>query len=202
MGPVLAEGLRSAIAAAVKDGEAKTSAELVVVVRARSGTYRDVHYLFGFLLGVATLMLLLYLPHEFPLALFAVDVIVSFIVGTSLAAGVSAFGRALVSKKRMDAQVDEGSHAAFFQRGVTKTSARTGVLVFVSLFEQQARVIADLGIDVGEMGEAWTGALAAANESARDPEMIPAAIRALGVALAEHHPRGAGDKNELPDEVG
>ncbi|MGZ3423662.1 MAG: hypothetical protein ACXVEF_36520 [Polyangiales bacterium] len=202
MGPVLADDLRRAISTAVKEGEAKTSAELVVVVRARSGTYRDVHYLFGFLLGVVTLMALLYLPHEFPLALFGVDVIVSFILGTSLAAGLVPFGRVLVSKKRMDAQVDENAHAAFFERGVTKTSARTGVLVFFSLFEQQARVLADLGIDVAEMGDAWTGALAAANEAARDPDMIPAAVRALGVALAEHHPRSADDKNELADEVG
>jgi putative membrane protein len=200
MAGVVSEELRRAIAAAVKEGEAKTSAELVVVVRAHSGTYRDVHYAFGFAFALATLVALLYLPTEFPLWLFGVDIIVGFIVGSLIAAVVAPLARALATTKRLDAQVDQAAHAAFFERSVSRTSARTGVLLFVSLFEQRVRVLPDIGIHVEEMGEAWKGAILAAAEGARDPQVIPAGLRALAVALAAQHPRTEGDTNELPDE--
>src|SRR5262245_19104590 len=143
MAKVLTEDLRRAIEAAVKDGESKTSAEHVVVVRACSGTYRDVHFAFGFAFAVVTLVALLYLPTEFPLHVFGVEIVVAFVVGSLFAAAFAPLSRALVTNKRLDAQVDEAAHAAFFAKNVARTSVRTGVLVFVSLFERRARVLAD-----------------------------------------------------------
>lgn len=190
------QALRDQIVAAVREAESRTAAEIVVVARARSGTYRDAHFAFGFAVAVATLTALFYLPTVFPYWLFPIDVVVSFAVGSLLAATIGPLGRALVPHGRLDAQVTEGAHAAFFAGGVSRTSGRWGVLVYVSVFEQRARVVADIGVDAN-----LEQATAAIQEGARDPSRLPDGIRALGAALAQSLPRSADDRNELPDAI-
>ncbi len=192
-----------ALTAAVRDAEARTAAEIVVVVRPRSGTYRDVAYAFGFGLAVVTLTALLYLPTEFPLWMFGLDVVVAFAVGALLVALSPGLTRLLTSKKRLDDQVTTAAHAAFFEKGVSRTSGRWGVLVYVSLLEGHARVVPDVGIEPhfseADAKEALANAVAAIEEGAQDASVLPVGLLALGVVLGERLPRGEDDVNELGD---
>src|ERR1043165_1563671 len=54
-----------AIAQTVADIEKQTNAEVVVVVRGRSGTYRHADYLFGAIVAFLGVILILFLPWEF-----------------------------------------------------------------------------------------------------------------------------------------
>ncbi|MBK7400202.1 MAG: hypothetical protein IPJ34_29100 [Myxococcales bacterium] len=187
---------KTALGKAAREVEAITAAELVLVVRARSATYRDAHYAFGVAVAVATLMALLYLPQEFPLWLFAVDLLASFVGFSVLAALVPAITRALVPAGRRARQVAESARAAFYDKGVSRTSGRWGVLVYASLLEQEVEVLADLGIEEGVVDEPTIEALRAA-VAADDTAAFTAALAALGKRLAARYPRTEGDLNEL-----
>lgn len=180
--------------------EAATAAELVLVVRTRSGTYRDVHYAFGMAFALATLLALLYLPHEFPLWLFAVDLLAAFVAGSLAAALVGSLGRALVPAARRARQVAEAARAAFYDKGVSRTSGRWGVLVYASCFEQAVEVLPDLGVAPEVLDEGTRQALGAA-VARDDATAFAAALEALGARLAERYPRQADDRNELGDDV-
>ncbi len=88
------------LAQCVRDIESETDAELVIVVRARSGSYRHADYLWGALLAFATLLFLLFSPFEFAHYWVAIDVAVSFIVGTYISSRSSALRRLLTTKKQ------------------------------------------------------------------------------------------------------
>lgn len=191
---------KTALGKAAREVEAITAAELVLVVRARSATYRDAHYAFGVAVAVATLMALLYLPQEFPLWLFAVDLLASFVGFSVLAALVPGITRALVPAGRRARQVAESARAAFYDKGVSRTSGRWGVLVYASLLEQEVEVLADLGIEEGVVDEPTIEALRAA-VAADDTAAFTAALTALGKRLAARYPRTEGDVNELDDAI-
>lgn len=59
------DAARVALTDCVKKIETATDAELVLVVRARSGSYRHADYLFGALLAFAGLLFLLFSPFDF-----------------------------------------------------------------------------------------------------------------------------------------
>ncbi|MFZ1681303.1 MAG: TPM domain-containing protein, partial [Rhizobiaceae bacterium] len=92
----------------------------------------------------------------------------------------------------------------FLARNVHRTRARTGVLLFVSIAERYATVIADAGI-AEHVGQAeWNAIVAGLTEAAatgRHADGFAAAVHAAGGLLAEHFPKGADDTNELDDHV-
>jgi putative membrane protein len=92
----------------------------------------------------------------------------------------------------------------FLARNVHITTARTGVLIFVSLAERYAEVVADSGINAEVEQESWNGIVADLVAHARDDRLTDgfvAAVAAVGVLLARHFPRGEADDNELDDHL-
>ncbi len=186
----------------VKAIEARTAAEVVVAVHTTSGHYRHTDYLVGFLLSLVTLLALLYLPDEYPLEIFPVDVAASFLMGTLLSQVLPAVRRRLTSPRLLEENVRRAARAAFVELGISRTTGRTGVLVFVSVFERRVAVVPDLGVDPAAMGPEWDAALAklsAAVASAGSPEPFFEALRLLAPPLERTLPRSADDVNELPD---
>src|SRR5689334_10105683 len=114
----------------VKAIEARTAAEVVVAVRHASGQYRHTDYLVGFGLSLVTLVAMLCLPPEFPLETFPVDVVLSFVLGAGLSALLPGVRRRLTSRKLLEENVRTAARAAFVELGVSRTSGRTGLLVF------------------------------------------------------------------------
>jgi putative membrane protein len=196
------EATRQKTAAEVKAIEARTSAEVVVAVRHASGHYRHTDYLVGFGLSVVTLLALLYLPIDFPLEFFPVDVVLSFAAGTFGSAVMPALRRRLTSSKLLEENVRTAARAAFVELGISRTSARTGVLVFVSTFEQRVEVVVDAGVNIAALGREWEAALAklsAAVVASSTPAPFLQALQGLAGPLERVLPRSADDINELPD---
>lgn len=95
--------------------------------------------------------------------------------------------------------------AAFLEQEVFQTAGRTGILLFVSLFERRVVILADSGIHARvEEGE-WDGIVARIVDGIRRGEAeaaLVAGVRACGDLLARHglsRPPGRG--NELADDV-
>ncbi len=79
----------------------------------------------------------------------------------------------------------------FLTRNVHLTSARTGVLLFVSLAERYAEVVADSGINSRVPQETWDGVVAGLIAHARRDRLADGFVEAIGTVgalLAEHFP--------------
>jgi putative membrane protein len=89
-------------------------------------------------------------------------------------------------------------------RRISHTRERTGVLIFVSLAERYARIIADEGIASKVDQREWQAAIDALTRQMRDGHMTDgflAAIAACGEVLAHHAPPGKYPREELPDRL-
>ncbi|TIT75581.1 MAG: TPM domain-containing protein [Mesorhizobium sp.] len=92
----------------------------------------------------------------------------------------------------------------FLARNVHRTSARTGVLMFVSIAERYAEVVADSGIDAKVGQHVWDGVVRELTRHAGDDRLADGfvkAIESVGAVLAEHFPVTEGDTNELDDHL-
>jgi putative membrane protein len=85
-----------------------------------------------------------------------------------------------------------------------RTEGRTGILIYLSMAERRAEIVADDAIlkvtDAHTWGEAMTALLVEVKQG-RPGDGIVAAIERVGGVLAEHFPRSAGDTNEIPDKL-
>jgi putative membrane protein len=194
---------KAEVANAIGAVERVTSAEVVVAVRATSGYYRHTDYLVGFALSFAALLVFLFDSHEFSIDWMPVDSILAFVLGAFASASVPPLRRALTSRKLMRGNVRTAAHATFFDLGVGKTAGRTGILVYVSMFEKSVEVVPDVGIDAAVLGAPFKNAITALDAALHRGPSFPRfteALRALGPILGTVLPRSSNDVNELPDE--
>lgn len=189
------------LAQCVTEIEQGTDAELVIVVRARSGTYRHADYLFGSLVAFAGLLCLLFLPVDFHQYWVPVDVLVLFVLGAFLSSRSSGVRRLLTSKKFRDAAVRTGAAAMFYDAGIANTNAEMGILIYLSLLERRLELIADRGVLKGVPPREWNQSLFALKEAGRNPDSqsLLKALRELGELLGKHLPATGENPNELPD---
>jgi putative membrane protein len=192
------DAARRQVTEAVVDVESHTAAEVVVVVRRTSGTWREVDLAVGAAAGFAVLLLVLFHPKPIPVIAMPVDVALGFVAGAVLSANLSLLKRALLPRRRVRAQVLAMARAAFVEHGVSRTTGRTGILVYVSTFERLVEVIADVGVDPKAVQAELDALQASLSHGARFDRFI-AALRALGPPLGNCLPRSPDDVNELPD---
>lgn len=200
----LARDGKAALTRAIAAFEARTAAELVVVVEPRAGHYLHVGVLFGVLAALACLTFLLYGEPSFHLHWFIIDPLLVGLLGAYLGSRWPALERALTPLARRDAWVLRAARAAFVARGVADTRDRSGVLCYVAVAERSAVVLADLGVRKAVPSAAWSQAcaplLAAVARGAQAVEVAPLLVT-LGELCGEHLPRLDDDVNELSDEV-
>lgn len=92
----------------------------------------------------------------------------------------------------------------FLARNVHLTSGRTGVLLFLSLEERYAEVVADSGINAHVSKETWHGVvrlLVAHAGRDRLADGFCEAVGEVGKLLARHFPHRGVDVNELDDHL-
>lgn len=182
--------------------ESETSAEVVVAVRKRSDPYRQADYLFGFVFAVGVLALLLFLPQDFAIEYFPLDVAVGFLVGAVICNNVPGLKRLFAGRTTLDRTVRSGALRAFHELGISRTSGRTGVLVYVSILEKRVELVPDIGVDPAAV-EGWDGIVGRLRMAVkhRNLDAFEAALVELGPPLGRVLPRADDDVNELPDAV-
>ena len=99
---------------------------------------------------------------------------------------------------------ERAARHAFARLGIANTHRRNGVLVFVAPRRRRLVVLADVAIDAA-LGTAFCEAVVAAiAERFRTGDLtggLVHGIELIATQLAVHFPRGAADRNELPDAV-
>lgn len=85
-----------------------------------------------------------------------------------------------------------------------RTHGRTGVLIYLSMREHRAEIVADAAIVAKVEPEVWGEAMARMIAHVRDgrvAEGLVAAVHEVGNVLTQHFPRHEDDVNELPDRL-
>jgi putative membrane protein len=132
----------------------------------------------------------------------------SLVLGLYLAAGFfsrfQAVQRAFTSNYDLHHQVLARAEVEFHREGLGGTSAHTGVLIFLSLMEKVAVVLADQAIAEKVPVHGWDKVIAkviAGAKTGRWAEKLEDALRECGAYLASHFPANGPKKNELPNTV-
>jgi len=189
------------IAAAVRDIEKATDAEVVIVVRGRSGSYRHADYLFGALLAFAGLLFVLFSPFDFHTYWVPFDVALLFAVGALVSFRSDTLQRLLTTDSFRTKAARAGAAAMFYEAGIANTHAENGLLIYLSLLERKMEVIADRGVLKAVPPLKWNHSVFELKEVAQkcEPEDLINALRNLGAVLAEHLPATGENPNELAD---
>ena len=193
---------RERIAAAIRAAESKTSGEIVCVLAEKSS---DATALPIFIAAVAALALpwLLVATTAMPVFRILSLQVVIFIAAVA-ALCLPRVRVALIPRAARHAIAHRVALEQFAVRGVANTADRTGILIFVSLAERYARIIADEGIAARVHQSEWQGAIDALIAHMRDGRIADGFITAIekcGDALARHFPRTETTRDELPDRI-
>ena len=196
------------IASAIRVAESATSGEIFCVVARTSDPY-----FFPAALFVTTGILVAGMLAAFGAHLWWIELrVVDFVLAQALAVVLAWLLLWFVPSIRLMfvplglryRRAHDNALKQFLSRNVHRTEARTGVLVFVSLAERYAEIVADSGIDAKVDRDQWNGVVAALVARARSGDLVEGFIEAagaVGAMLALHFPRGAHDVNELDDNL-
>ena len=195
------EAAQETLTDCVKKIETTTDAEVVLVVRARSGSYRHADYLFGALLGFVGLLFLLFSPFDFHQYWVAIDVALLFMLGSFVASRSNTLRRLLTGEKFRNEAVRTSAAAMFYEAGIANTNAEMGLLIYVSILERRLELIADRGVLKGVNALEWNEILFELRQAGRmpEPQTLLAGLEDLGALLAKHLPATGENPNELPD---
>ncbi len=207
---------------AVRAAEAKSAGEIVTIVAARSDAYHDVGLHVAVLamllvpvgLGLAPQGLIdwataLFLGWnaeptrvQFALWLFVKLTAVFLIVRYALA--YMPLRMALTPRRTKARRVHRRAIELFRTGCELKTRGRTGVLIYLSLAERRAEIVADQAITAKVPADVWVAALAALIaevRAGRTGDGLAKAVDMVGEILAPILPPIPHDQNELPDRL-
>lgn len=219
---LLSEADHDRISAAVTAAEAHTSGEIVTIVARRSDGYADVALAWAALVAFTALTVLSLFPgfylgilddvlghwaHEWtPVGVFTVALGVATLkfVGMLLLQLWPPLKFWLVPPHIKRLRVRHRATTYFKTGAERRTTGRTGILLYLSLDEHRAEILADEAIASKVPAEVWGEAMAAMLielKAAHLADGMIAAIGRIGVVLAEQLPRADDDVNELPDRL-
>ncbi|MBA16630.1 MAG: hypothetical protein CMN73_09795 [Sphingomonas sp.] len=218
----LDEADHARVTAAVAEAERGTNGEIVTILSDQSDSYRDValHYAVAAMLLVGGLCALFPAVPEWlvtlghggwidtvaPGLLIFATVMVQVVAFLAVRYGLEyrPLRMALTPKATKSRRVQRRALALFRASAEKRTAAREGILLYLSLAEHRAEIIADEAIHKAVPMERWGDAMAALIDRVRagDPAGGMAdAVTQIGAILSEHLPKTDDDENELPDRL-
>ena len=105
-----------------------------------------------------------------------------------------------ISRREINAEVEEAAITAFFRQGLYRTRDANGVLLFISIFEHRVWLLADKGIHAKVPDNEWKSLVDRITQgifSGRAVGAICDAIEVIGELLQSHYPIRSDDTNEL-----
>jgi putative membrane protein len=193
---------RARIAAAIHATEAKTSGEIVCVLARSSVDTTALPIIIAAAMALAVPWVLIELTFlsvrsilSWQVVVFLVLIVVLCLPRVRVALLPRAARRAVAHRVAME---------QFAVRGLARKKDRTGILIFVSMAERYARIIADDGVASRVPQSHWQGAVDALVDHMRDGRIVDGFLTAIdrcGNVLASHFPRNEASDDELPDRI-
>ena len=202
------EAEREAIRAATTAAERNTAGEIVVYVVERCDLYPELAWK-GALIGGALGAMCAALGAWWFGGWGAADhlgILIGLQVGLVLGWIASRFGpvaRRLIGEELLKSRVAGRAAEAFLEEQVFATRERSGVLIFVALFEHRVLILADQGIDACVEESAWAAIsndVAAGVRRRKAAEALIDAVQRCADLLVEHGMSPKDSKNELSNE--
>lgn len=195
------------IAEAVKRAESTTSGEIVPMIVRKSSTLGHVPViLFSLFVAVFFAADGPSLQAEFVgdhVLLYFVDTVVIVIL-TALLGRSTFVQRLLTTRADQIAQVEMRAEIEFYGSDIRKTRDATGILLFVSLLERRAVVLADQAISEKVPKDTWLGVCDILISGIKKKNMGSAfgnAVEKCGEILTPLFPIKPDDENELKDHL-
>ncbi len=216
---MLSEQDRFRVGEAVTRAEALSDGEIVTIIAPESDSYHDVVLHWAVLAMFFALALVAAAPTLFVytldravggwtawtagelLSILLFGLAATFLVARYLF-GLRPVRLALTPGATRARRVRRRAILLFRLSAENRTRAKTGVLLYLSLAERRAEIVADESIAAKVVPETWGEAMAMLIEAVRQGRAgdgMVAAVERIGQVLAEHFPRSADDTNELPD---
>ena len=210
------------ISAAVAAAESRSAGEIVTILADRSDGYTDVAMVWSALAAFLALCALTIAPDFYlglydqltggwvqnwhPREVFAVAAIVASLKfgGMMILQMWQPLKFWLVLPAIKHARVRDRAVRAFRIGAERRTHGRTGILIYISIREKRAEIVADEAIAAKVAPEVWGDAMAAMLAHLRDGRLadgLVAAVEKVGTVLSAHFPRAEDDRNELPDRL-
>ncbi len=195
------------IRAAVQTAELKTSAEIVPMIVERSSAIAHVPNSLFLLLSLFWVTAMPLISQHFTFGNTVVVEILGFMfafVLSLLLARVRLVQRLFVPRVDREAQVDDRAELEFFESNIKSTQDSTGILIFVSLLEHRAVVLADKSVAVKYPPETWNEIVNGLLTKIKAGDLAGGfawAIEKCGDLVAPHFPIKPGDQNELANDL-
>ncbi|WP_066554320.1 TPM domain-containing protein [Croceicoccus bisphenolivorans] len=218
----LSEAEHKQVSDAVGAAELTTSGEIVTVLADRSDGYSDIALAWSVLAAFTALTVMALLP-DFYLgifdrvtgnwnaewsagAIFAIAAAVGILkfLGVWLVQLWQPLKFLLIPSPVKTRRVRARAVDLFKVGAERRTHGRTGVLIYLSMREHRAEIVADEAIAGKVEPEIWGEAMAAMIAQVREGHMaagMVAAVTEVGKVLSEQFPRAEDDANELPDRL-
>jgi putative membrane protein len=207
---------------AVSAAEAHTNGEIVTIVTDYSDHYGDVANLWASIAAFASLSAMALFPkfylglldwasggwqHDytpgaylgFILAIMAIKWLVMRLIMNWMPLRVLLTSKGLKQRRVRQRAID-----LFKVSAQGRTVASTGILIYLSMREHRAEIVADAAIAAKVAPEIWGDAMIALITHVREGRAgagMAEAVALVGIVLAEHFPKGNDTVNELPDRL-
>ena len=210
------------VSAAIAEAEAKSDGEILAVTTQLSDSYHDVALHWAVLVLIGTLAIfaawppLLHFWFDFFLGGWRPEPSLRELLTLLMVLAVLKFTVVLLILKWMPlrlALTPRGTKARRVRRRAIevfkaaaerRTQGRTGILIYLSMGEHDAEIVADEAITSVTTPDTWGEAMAALLvevKAGRLADGIVAAVGIVGAVLAQHFPRSSSDTNEIPDKL-
>ncbi|MFN2101226.1 TPM domain-containing protein [Altererythrobacter sp. MF3-039] len=218
----LNEEQHAIVTQAVASAELTTSGEIVTVLADRSDGYTDVVLVWSAAIAFTAMSLFALFPQPF-LDLWdrliggwshewTTGELASMTIALGLIAFIATWAAqlwqplrfALIPGPVKTARAHQAAIVHFKVGAERRTHGRTGVLLYLSMREHRAEIVADEPIAEKVNAEVWGEAMVdmlVEIKQGRIAEGLAAGVRDVGHVLSEHFPRAEDDQNELPDRL-
>jgi putative membrane protein len=208
---------RQRIEETIRLAEEKTSAEIVTAVATASGRYdrsEDIVGLWVAVLAVVAVWFVYPQPAETPdwglsiasfrLPALIAAMIVGFVAGAALATYLPVLGRPFTPRRQMIDEVDQRARQVFFDARIHHTVGGSGLLIYLSLYERLAVLLADQAVVAALPQDVLDGLcrnLTQGLHDGRGADAVCAVVQEAADRLAQVLPRAADDVDELANHV-
>jgi putative membrane protein len=218
----MSEADHQLVTQAVAETEKHTIGEIVTIVTDRSDSYHDVALLWANAIAFLAVAVVAFIPdffltivdqllggwgHEFTSGEYVAMLFIFMALmwtGVYLLLKWTPLRMFLTPRPIKIRRAQERAMQLFKVGAESRTIAHTGILIFLSMREHRAEIIADTAIAAKVTPEIWGDAMLALIDKVRagaPGEGMAAAVHQVGAVLIEHFPKSGDNPNELPDRL-
>ncbi len=201
---------REKIIQTVRDVEQKTTGEIVPMVVSSSYFYPMADVIGGVAFALPFSLILSHLIGRWLWVdnqnyLFFLGILtLCFLIFHQMCKRTLWLKRWFISQREIQDEVEEAATISFFREGLYRTKERTGILIFISVFERRVWVLGDQGINNVVPNDQWEKIVRIITDGIKQKnqaEAICHAVKEVGQMLKEHFPIKPGDRNELKNII-